>query len=58
MDTLTKNVLDRPNGVKMILMVSDGVLRGKEVRRMAAECRAQQTIPAMTQQILQKEGCI
>jgi hypothetical protein len=52
MDTLTKTVLDMPNGVRSILMVCDGVLKGSEVRRMVADCRSQQTIPSMTQRIL------
>lgn len=58
MDALTKAVLDKPSGVKSILMVSDGVLRGKDIRRMIADCRSQQSIPEMTQQILQANGVV
>jgi hypothetical protein len=52
MDALTKSVLDKPYGNRTILTVSDGVLKGADVRRMAADCRAQETIRQMTARIL------
>lgn len=52
MDALTRQVLNKPCGRRTILTVSDGILTGAQVRRMAADCRAQQTIPDMTFRIL------
>jgi hypothetical protein len=49
---ITFDVTDKPDGRRTILTVSDGVLKGRDVRRMAADCRAQQAIPTMTARIL------
>lgn len=56
MDELTKQVLNKPCGARSILTVSDGVLKGSQVRQMAADFRAQETIRETTERILRENG--
>jgi hypothetical protein len=44
MDPLTKAVLNRPSGNSYPIAISDGVLKGWLVRRLAAENKAFKTV--------------
>lgn len=49
--------LNKPQGQRKLLTVSDGLLTGADVRRIAADFRAQETIHAMTDRIMLENNC-